>query len=225
MHSLEEHIFYLFSFIPLSPGVVLPFVITFSFYVLCALFNKKAIKNPQSKARQWVEYIYEYLNNFVEGIVGEGLKKELMPILSTVFIFIFCSNAMGVVPGLKSPTSLFSSCLSMALLVFFLTFYVGFKAHGLGYIKHYTGDVWWMAPLMVPLHLVSELSRPLSLTLRLFGNIMGEDTVILVLTVALFPLLVPVPMLILSLLTSAIQAMVYTILTGVYLSGALSEGH
>jgi F-type H+-transporting ATPase subunit a len=82
-----------------------------------------------------------------------------------------------------------------------------------------------MAPLMLPIHIVGEISRPISLTLRLFGNIMGEDTVILVLTVALFPLLVPIPMLLMAIFTSMLQALVFTILTGVYLSGALSEGH
>jgi F-type H+-transporting ATPase subunit a len=113
----------------------------------------------------------------------------------------------------------------MALIVFVYTFYLGIKTHGAGYIKHFTGDIWWMAPLMLPIHIVGEISRPISLTLRLFGNIMGEDTVILVLTVALFPLLVPVPMLLMAIFTSLLQALVFTILTGVYLSGALSEGH
>ena len=95
----------------------------------------------------------------------------------------------------------------------------------LGKIKHFTGNIWWMAPLMLPIHIVGELSRPISMTLRLFGNIMGEDVVILVLTVALFPLLVPLPMYMMAIFTSLLQALVFTILTGVYLSGALSEGH
>ncbi|PKL43583.1 MAG: ATP synthase F0 subunit A [Candidatus Riflebacteria bacterium HGW-Riflebacteria-2] len=225
MHVLEQKIFYLFQFIPLSPGAVLPWVITLAFGYVCWRFGRKIAHDSQEVSQYWLEYIYESLEDLVCTIVGEHLKKQLLPVLATCFIYVFSSNLLGLVPGLKSPTSLFSNCLGMALIVFVYTFYLGIKAHGIGYIKHFTGDIWWMAPLMLPIHIVGEISRPISLTLRLFGNIMGEDTVILVLTVALFPLLVPVPMLLMAIFTSMLQALVFTILTGVYLSGAISEGH
>ncbi len=225
MHVLEQKIFYLFQFIPLSPGAVLPWVITLAFAYVCWRFGRNIKHDSQESSQHWLEYIYESLEDLVCTIVGQHHKKQLLPVLATCFIYIFSSNLLGLVPGLKSPTSLFSNCLGMALIVFVYTFYLGIRAHGAGYIRHFTGDIWWMAPLMLPIHIVGEISRPISLTLRLFGNIMGEDTVILVLTVALFPLLVPVPMLLMAIFTSMLQALVFTILTGVYLSGALSEGH
>jgi F-type H+-transporting ATPase subunit a len=102
---------------------------------------------------------------------------------------------------------------------------MGIKAHGFGYLKHFIGPVWWMVPIMLPIHIIGEISKPISLTLRLFGNIMGEDVVILVLTAYIFPLLVPIPMLLMAIFTSLLQALVFTILSGVYLSNALEDAH
>lgn len=224
MHALEQKIFYLFAFIPASPGAVLPWLITAVLATACWFFTRKLDDQP-GRGQATLEFIYEGLESLMTTIVGQKNVRRLMPVMSTIFIYIFSSNILGLVPGLKSPTSLFSNCLGMALIVFVYTFYLGISTHGFGYIKHFTGNIWWMAPLMLPIHIIGEVSRPISLTLRLFGNIMGEDVVILVLTVALFPLLVPLPMYMMAIFTSLLQALVFTILTGVYLSGALSEGH
>lgn len=225
MHALEQKIFYLFAFIPASPGAVLPWLITLVIAGSCWFFTRHLADDSSARSQHTLEYIYENLESFVQTIVGEKYQRELMPVLSTIFIYIFSSNVLGLVPGLKSPTSLFSNCLVMSLIVFIYTLYLGLSRHGAGYIKHFTGHIWWMAPLMLPIHIIGEISRPISLTLRLFGNIMGEDVVILVLTVFLFPLLVPVPMLMMAIFTSLLQALVFTILSGVYLSGAIAEGH
>jgi F-type H+-transporting ATPase subunit a len=225
MHALEEKIFYLFSFVPVSPGIILPWLMTLSIAAACWFFTRHISDDSNAKGQHVLEYIHENLEQFIQTIVGEKHQRELMPILSTIFVYIFFSNLLGLIPGLKSPTGLFSNCLGMALIVFFYTFYLGLKKHGLSYFKHFTGDIWWMVPLMLPIHIIGEISRPISLTLRLFGNIMGEDAVILVLTVFLFPLLVPVPMLLMAIFTSLLQALVFTILSGVYLSEAISGGH
>ncbi len=225
MHALEKNIFYLFSFIPASPGAVLPWLITLFIAALCWVFTRQLADDGGSRGQAALEYLYENLQAFMLMIVGEKHLNRLMPLLSTIFIYIFISNILGLVPGLKSPTSLFSNCLGMSLIVFVYTIYYGFSTHGLGYIKHFTGTIWWMVPLMLPIHIIGEISRPISLTFRLFGNIMGEDAVILVLSIAIFPLLVPLPMYFMAVFTSLVQAAVFTILTGVYLSGALSEGH
>jgi F-type H+-transporting ATPase subunit a len=225
MHELEKGILYIFSFIPAGPGVVLPWLVTIGAAFACWYLTRNLTFEDPGKAQNLLEYIYESLEDFICNIVGKKNVKELMPVLATIFIYIFSANLMGLVPGLKSPTSMFSNCLGMALIVFCLTAFYGFKHHGLGYIKHFAGPVWWMAPLMFPIHVVGEFSRPISLTLRLFGNIMGEDVVILVLTSFIFPLIVPIPMHLLAIFTSLLQALVFTILSGVYLSGAVSEGH
>ncbi|MGM0599862.1 MAG: F0F1 ATP synthase subunit A [Candidatus Rifleibacteriota bacterium] len=225
MHALEKDILYIFSFIPASPGVVLPWLTSIFVGIFVWYFSHHLTFDEPGKFQNFFEYCYESLESFVTNIVGKDKVKELLPVLSTVFIYIFLANIMGLVPGLKSPTSLFSNCLGMALIIFFLTAYYGFKHHGTGYIKHFAGPIWWMAPLMVPIHIVGEISRPISLTLRLFGNIMGEDVVILVLTSFIFPLIVPIPMHLLAIFTSLLQALVFTILSGVYLSGAIAESH
>ncbi|HNX75584.1 MAG TPA: F0F1 ATP synthase subunit A [Candidatus Rifleibacterium sp.] len=225
MHALEKNIFYLFSFIPASPGAVLPWLITICISTLCWAFTRRLNDDGGSFAQATLEFIYESLHDFMRMIVGDQHLEQLMPLMSTIFIYIFTSNVLGLVPGLKSPTGLFSNCLGMSLIVFCYTMYYGFSTHGFGYIKHFTGTIWWMVPLMLPIHIIGEISRPISLTFRLFGNIMGEDAVILVLSVAIFPLLVPLPMYFMAVFTSLVQAAVFTILTGVYLSGALSEGH
>jgi F-type H+-transporting ATPase subunit a len=92
------------------------------------------------------------------------------------------------------------------------------------YLKHFMGPVWWMAPIMVPVELIGHLARPLSLTMRLFGNIFGEDLVLVVL-LALVPFLIPMPMLVLMIFTSVLQAFVFTLLAMMYISGAMEEAH
>lgn len=226
MHELERKIFYLLGFIPLPPGVVLPLLITATLCLFALLATRRIDLVPRP-LQNLAEWIYEQLEGFVTTIVGPDLAGEFVPFFATVFIYILCENLIGIVPGLKSPTSVFSNCLAMALVIFLMTHYLGFTRQGLGYLKHFWGDVWWMGPLMFPIHVIGEIARPISLTLRLFGNIMGEDVVILVLTIYLFPFLVPLPMMFMAIFTSVIQAMVFTILSGIYVSGAArhAEGH
>ncbi|HNW34679.1 MAG TPA: F0F1 ATP synthase subunit A [Candidatus Ozemobacteraceae bacterium] len=226
MHELEQKIFYLFSFLPLPPGVILPLFITLvlSCFALLATRRVELVPTPLQNLAEW---LYEQLEGFVITIVGPDLAAEFVPFFATIFIYILCENLLGIVPGLKSPTSAFSNCVAMAVVIFLLTQYIGFSRQGLGYLKHFWGDVWWMGPLMFPIHVIGEIARPISLTLRLFGNIMGEDVVILVLTLYIFPLIVPLPMMLMAIFTSVIQAMVFTILSGIYISGAAahSEAH
>lgn len=225
MHALEKNILFIFSFLKIPPGAILPWLVTIFIGFSCWFLTREISPIEPGKGQNLLEFIYEALESFVATIVGEEKVKELLPVLSTIFIYLFSANLMGLIPGLKSPTGLFSNCLGMAILVFFLTAFYGFKHHGLGYIKHFAGPIWWMAPLMFPIHIVGEISRPISLTLRLFGNIMGEDVVILVLTSFIFPLIVPIPMQLMAIFTSLLQALVFTILSGIYLSGAISESH
>jgi F-type H+-transporting ATPase subunit a len=225
MHDLERQLFYLFWFIPASPGVVLPWVIT-AILAGGTYFATRHLTLIPGRTQVALEYALESLADLLKIIVGEKHVAEMLPFFSTVFVYITTANLLGLVPGLKSPTSLFSNCLGMSLIIFLMTHYTGFRHHGFSYVMHFCGDPWWMAPIFLPIHLVGELSRPISLSLRLFGNIMGEDVVVLVLTVALFPLLIPIPMFFLMIFTSVVQALVFTILASIYVSGAIgSEEH
>ena len=174
------------------------------------------------------------LQNFLEVVIG-GLKNLLVdtmgkdgmrffPLMATIALFILMCNLGGIIPGFYSPTANLNTNLSMALVVFLLTHIVGVKIHGAKYIKQFMGPVWWMAPLMIPVELIGHLARPLSLTMRLFGNIFGEDLVLIVL-LFLVPFLMPIPMLVLMLFTSLLQAFVFTLLAMMYISGAMEEAH
>lgn len=227
MEELEKKIFYLFSehSINIEPGVILPWFVTLIIAVPLFYHSRHLTTDCKSKGQATLELIYEKLVDLMCEITGKEYAEQLTPILSAIFIYIFSSNVLGLIPGFQSPTSFFSNCLGMALITFIYTTYLGIKQHGFKYIKHFTGDIWWMAPMMFPIHIIGEISHPISLTLRLFGNIMGEDTVILVLTTALFPLLLPLPMMCMAIFSGFLQALVFTILSGVYFTGALAEGH
>ncbi|MBI3039567.1 F0F1 ATP synthase subunit A [bacterium] len=224
MHELEAKIFYLLGFIPASPGVVLPWVITGVLGLICFFLTRKTSLIPSSH-QNVLEWIVEELAKFLESLLGHKHSRELIPFFSTIFIYILTSNLLGIIPGLKSPTSIFSNCLGMALIIFIMTHYLGLKHGGFGYIKHFWGEPVWLGPLMFPIHIIGELARPISLTLRLFGNIMGEDVVILVLTIYIFPFLVPIPMLCMAIFTSVLQTLVFTILSSIYISGAIGHEH
>ncbi|MBF0499591.1 MAG: F0F1 ATP synthase subunit A [Candidatus Riflebacteria bacterium] len=222
MEELEAKFFYFFSFIHVSPGIVVPWFLTGVFVAIVWLGTRNLSLVP-SPLQNVLEWVYESLATFIGGIIGEKHADEFTPFFTTIFLYILCANLAGVIPGLKSPTSLFPNCLTLALIIFFLTHYIGFKHHGIGYLKHFWGEPFWMGPLMLPIHIIGELARPMSLTFRLFGNIFGEDVVVIVLSVAIFPLLVPVPMLCLQIFTGLIQALVFTTLSCIYIKGAVGS--
>jgi len=172
--------------------------------------------------------------NVMEVIIGgfDGLLNEIMghngrkffALISTLGLFILVSNLIGIVPGFESPTSNINTNAAMALIVFLSTHVVGIKEHGLKYFKQFMGPVWWLTPLMLPIEIISHISRPLSLTFRLFGNIKGEDIVLLV-VLFLVPWFVPLPVFVLMVFTSVVQTLVFMLLAMMYIAGAMEEGH
>ena len=174
------------------------------------------------------------LQNVMETIVGglDSLLTDTMghqgrrffPLIATLGIFILTSNLLGIIPGFESPTANINTTACMALVVFFSTHVVGVMTHGFKYFKQFMGPVWWLTPLMMPIEIISHFSRPLSLTVRLFGNIMGED-IVLGVVLLLVPLLVPLPVFALMIFTSVIQTLVFMLLAMMYISGALEEDH
>ncbi len=172
--------------------------------------------------------------NVMEVIIGgfDGLLNEIMgdngrkffPLVATIGLFILFSNLLGIIPGFESPTSNINTNAAMAIIVFLSTHVVGLKEHGLKYFKQFLGPVWWLIPLMLPIEVISHISRPFSLTFRLFGNIKGEDIVLLV-VLFLVPWFVPLPVFILMIFTSLVQTLVFMLLTMMYIAGAMEEGH
>jgi len=123
--------------------------------------------------QNFIEYVLESIENLLLSFSSNG--PRFLPLLGTLGIFILLSNLIGLVPGFISPTSSLNTTVALALVVFFSTHFVGFKELGVSYLKQFTGNNIFLAPILLPIHIVSEIARPLSLSVRLFGNIMGED--------------------------------------------------
>jgi F-type H+-transporting ATPase subunit a len=193
---------------------------------LLAILSFLATRNLQvypGRMQNVMEVIIDGLHALLIDTIGEHGKK-FFPLIATLGLFILTANLIGIIPGFESPTANINTNLAMALVVFFSTHVVGVITHGFKYIKQFLGPVWWLIPLMLPIELISHLSRPLSLTFRLFGNIAGEDIVLLV-VLLLVPLLVPLPIMFLMIFTSVVQALVFVLLAMMYIGGAMEEAH
>ena len=170
-----------------------------------------------------MEVVIGGFDDLLNEIMGHNGRK-FFPLIATLGLFILTSNLIGLIPGFESPTANINTNLAMALIVFLSTHVVGVREHGLKYFKQFCGPVWWLIPLMLPIEIISHLSRPLSLTFRLFGNIKGEDIVLLV-VLFLVPWFVPLPVFVLMIFTSLVQTLVFMLLAMMYIAGAMEEGH
>jgi F-type H+-transporting ATPase subunit a len=194
-----------------------------------------AARNPQmvpGRLQNVVEMVVEGLSNFIVGVLGpEG--RSFVPFLGTLFIYILAMNLAGAFPLGHSPTSSPNTTVALALCVFVYVHYIGFTRNGpVGYMKHLAGNPksaveWAFVPLMLPIHVIGEIARPVSLSLRLFGNVTGEDVLLFafcslgVTTLAFVdsPVGIPfqVPFILLAFMTSFIQALVFTLLSTIYI--------
>jgi F-type H+-transporting ATPase subunit a len=182
---------------------------------------------PPSKfnLRNLFEMFADAVLGIAEGVMGEKNARRFLPLIGTFAFFIFFSNSLALIPGFAPPTATLKTNVALALTVFVLTHFYGVKEHGLAYFKHFLGPVIWLAPLMLPIELVSHFARPLSLSLRLLGNIAADHKVVSAFF-ALVPLLVPVPFLILGVMVCIVQTLVFCLLSMVYIQGAVAhEGH
>ena len=194
--------------------------------VTVSYFGTRRMEKRPRGLQNALEKIVEMLYDFLSEQLGPELARTYLPFLGTMFLFIVLSNYSGLLPlagrlpGLAPPTGCLSVTAGLALCTFGLTHFGGGRSHGLHYVEHFTKPAIFMLPLM----LIEEIVRPVSLSLRLFGNIYGEETV----THEIFhmiPLLAPIVMNVLSLLLGFVQGMVFVMLSCIYLSGAAGEGH
>lgn len=197
--------------------------------LLLAILSYLATRNMKripSGLQNVMEYVVEGIIKLLSGIMGEERAKKYLPLLGSLFIFILISNYSGILPGaghtpgFKAPTSNWSVTLGLALIVFMSVQYYGVKERGLKYFKHFFEPI----PIMFPLNIIEQITRPLSLSLRLFGNIYGEEMVVAGLF-ALVPLILPLPMMLLGLLFGFIQAFVFTLLASIYIAEATEMHH
>ncbi len=176
-----------------------------------------------------VQHLMEVLLEVVQGLMREVIGKHprpYLPLIGALGIYILCGNLLGLIPGFMSPTSNLNITASCAVCSFVYYNYHGIRKHGLlKYLKHFAGPVWWLAWLLFPVEIVSHLARILSLSMRLFGNIYAEELIIGSLNQYIFPFATSIPVMFLALFASTIQAFIFILLTMVYISGAIEEGH
>jgi F-type H+-transporting ATPase subunit a len=170
-----------------------------------------------------VELVIGGLLGFMERVMGHHAKQHL-PIIGGIVLFIVTANLLGIIPGLFSATANINITAACAITIFLYYQYIGFRRHGVAYIKHFTGPVWWLAPLMLPIELISHFIRPFTLALRLFANMRGHEIVLIILTL-LVPIVAPLPIVLLGIFVSFIQGFVFMLLSMIYIAGAEEEHH
>ena len=195
--------------------------------VLISYLGTRHMEERPKGLQNLLEKAVEFMLDFYGDVMGEALARRFLPYLGTMFLLILFCNYSGLLPlagklpGLAAPTSMLSVTAAFAICTFFVVQYTGFHDHGVkGYSHHFTRPLLILAPLF----LLEEIIHPVSLALRLFGNIYGEETVTEQLA-EVIPVIAPLAMNVLSLLMGAIQALVFTLLSGIYISMAASEGH
>ncbi|MFW6011850.1 MAG: F0F1 ATP synthase subunit A, partial [Desulfosalsimonas sp.] len=161
---------------------------------------------------------------FTVDMAGEE-GRWFFPFVATIFLYIFFANVAGLLPGFTSPTANLNTTLSCAIPVFIATHYIGVRIHGTSYIKHFTGPVWWMTPLFMPIEIISHFARVLSLSFRLFGNITGKEIVLGILFMLAGAFLAPLPIMDLGVFFSFVQAFIFYLLSVMYFTLAIEEAH
>jgi len=187
--------------------------------------SKMAMKSLRAVPYGTQNVMEAYLGGVIsmgKDVIGEELARKYLPLVAAVGLFIFVSNVIGIIPGFESPTSNINITLPLALLVFFYYNYEGIKENGVvKYFAHFMGPVKALAPLMFPIEIVSHISRIISLSFRLFGNIKGDDLFLWVLLM-LVPFIAPLPAYLLLSFSAILQTFVFMILIYVYLAGAVA---
>ncbi len=195
--------------------------------VLCLIVRSRlSVENPGK-----LQIVFEDLVGAVVGLLRENIGPKgpkYLPLIGTIGLFIFVANMMGKIPGLMSPTANINVTVGCALTVWIYYHFQGLKEQGLiAYFKHFfvpPGSPWWLFPIMGPIEIISHLSRVMSLSLRLFGNIFGEELVVIILA-SIVPFIAPLPMMVLGVVTGSLQAFIFVLLTTIYLAAAVHTEH
>lgn len=210
----------------LSTHIIMSIIVT----IALIIFFKLTVKNLSifpNKMQNSLEMLYKAFRSLIDNNIGKEGRKFL-PAIATLGIFIAASNLIGLIPEMGSPTANLNVTVGCALFIFVYYHYQGVKKHGvIGYLKTFVGPVWWLSWLFFPIEIISHFSRPLSLSIRLFGNIFGEDVVIIILmSIAPWYLFFsPLPMMAFAVFSSILQAFIFVMLSTIYLAGAVATEH
>jgi F-type H+-transporting ATPase subunit a len=209
----------------LTAGVCTLFIVVISLMANAVAGDPKEALVPAQKftVRNLFEVVVESLTSFVESVLGHD-NGIYVPVIGTLFIYILLNNILGLFPGVNPATDNLNTTLSCGLFVFVLYNVLGLKENGIAYLKHFLGPLIWLAPLMLPIELISHLVRPMSLGLRLFGNMTGDHTVLSIF-LNLVPIGVPMVFYLLGMFICFVQAFVFSLLSMVYIQMATAHDH
>lgn len=188
--------------------------------IIFTIFAKKPSLIP-SPIQNVFEIYIEFIDNLIKENMGEKGRKYF-PLIASIGLFVFFGNLLGMIPGLESPTANLNTTMALALLVFFIYNFEGIRENGVSYFKHFLGPVPVIAPVFVIIELLSHLSRPVTLALRLFANMTGGELISVVL-IMLVPFLIPMPVMLIHLIAVFLQTYVFVVLTTVYIAGAITH--
>jgi len=206
-----------------NPHVIYTWVVM-AILIIFGCLATRGISMIPSKGQNVFELIVTGIEDFMVDITGEA-GRWLFPIVATVFIYIATCNLIGLLPGFYPPTASLNTTASCALTVVIFTHIIGLKYHGIKYIKHFLGPVWWMIPIILPIELIGHLARILSLSFRLFGNMMGHELVLGILFALAGAFFAPLPIMVLGIFVALVQAFVFFLLSIMYFTAALEHAH
>jgi F-type H+-transporting ATPase subunit a len=207
-------------------GILVLLFLAYGAVRYAAKVNRAADAGLVPPARFGMRNLFEMLSdtifNLMASVMGDKEARRYLPLVGTLFMFILFSNLLSLIPGFIPPTDTLKTNLALAGLVFLLTHVFGVRAHGIKYFKHFLGPFLPLAPLMLPIEIISHIARPVSLSMRLLGNISADHAVVLAFF-GVIPFLVPVPFLVMGVFVSVVQAVVFALLTTVYISTAVAH--
>jgi F-type H+-transporting ATPase subunit a len=197
--------------------------------IVVALVIRKSAKLVPTGVQNFVEIVAETILKLSEDTIGHHWGRTFFPLIGTIFMFILLCNLMGLIPGFACPTANLNTNAAMAVPVFLIYQFYGFRIHGIKYINHYLGPMRSLPalPLMIMMffiELIGHFVRPVTLSVRLFGNMTAKHMLLFVLGL-MVPALIPVLILVLGVLVCVIQAYVFALLSTAYLAGAVEEAH
>lgn len=227
--EVGQHLYWQVGNLKLHGQVFLTSWFVIGLLVLVSVLATRNVQRVPSGLQNLMEYALEFIRDLAKNQIGEKEYRPWVPFVGTLFLFIFVSNWSGaLVPWklihlpsgeLAAPTNDINTTVALALLTSLAYFYAGFSNRGLGYFAKYIEPT----PILLPINILEDFTKPLSLSFRLFGNILADELVVAVM-VLLVPLFVPLPVMILGLFTSAIQALIFATLAAAYIGEAI-EGH
>ncbi len=212
----------------LAQYLLLPYITyTWVIMILLLVLAKLAVSRLEmvpSGGQSFFEVLIGGIEDFMIGVTGEE-GRFLFPLIATLGLFILCSNYLGMIPGFFSPTANINTTAACALIVVVFTHVIGVKFHGVKYVKHFMGPIPWLTPLIMPIELIGHGARILSLSIRLFGNVFGEELVLAILFFLAGLYLAPLPIMFLGLFTGFVQAFIFCLLSMMYFAGAMEHAH